>query len=139
MALGRQDCSLSKRMTALRTKGTVNGDLADLTLAAYAVGADEVTKAGKVPSSARLFVSEVKERLPQYSALVRRNPEQGGGVQTVGARLQPPVVTLSVTSPFGSRRHPLTGVTKLHTGVDFDAPQGLRCRRPGAGWWSSRA
>ncbi|MGX1298773.1 murein DD-endopeptidase MepM/ murein hydrolase activator NlpD [Streptomyces albogriseolus] len=126
MALGRQDCSLSKRMTALRTKGTVNGDLADLTLAAYAVGADEVTKAGKVPSSARLFVSEVRERLPQYSALVRRNPEQGGGVQTVGARLQPPVVTLSVTSPFGSRRHPLTGVTKLHTGVDFDAPQGAQ-------------
>ncbi|MEV5366083.1 hypothetical protein AB0L12_25490 [Streptomyces cellulosae] len=99
MALRRQDCSLSKRMTTLRTKGTVNGDLADLTLAAYAVGVDEVAEAGKVPSSARLFVTEVKKRLPQYSALVRRNPEQQGGAPAAGARLQSPVVTLSVTSP----------------------------------------
>ncbi|MEU0914700.1 M23 family metallopeptidase [Streptomyces althioticus] len=126
MALGRQDCSLAKRMTTLRTKGAVNGDLADLTLAAYAVGVDEVAEAGQVPPSARLFVTEVKKRLPQYSALVRRNPEQEAGVQAAGARLQHPVVTLSVTSPFGSRKHPLTGVTKLHTGVDFDAPQGAQ-------------
>lgn len=126
MALGRQDCSLSKRMTTLRTKGAVNGDLADLTLAAYAVGVDEVAEAGKVPSSAHLFVTEVKKRLPQYSALVRRNPEQQGGAPAAGARLQPPVAVLSVTSPFGSRKHPLTGVTKLHTGVDFDAPQGAQ-------------
>ncbi|MET8595608.1 M23 family metallopeptidase [Streptomyces althioticus] len=126
MALGRQDCDLSKRMTALRTKGAVNGDLADLTLAAYAVGVDEVAEAGKVPASARLFVTEVKQRLPQYSALVRRNPEQEAGVQAGSTRLQHPVVTLSVTSPFGSRKHPLTGVTKLHTGVDFDAPQGAQ-------------
>ncbi|WP_431040341.1 M23 family metallopeptidase [Streptomyces sp. P9-1] len=126
MALGRQDCDLSKRMTALRTKGAVNGDLADLTLAAYAVGVDEVAEAGKVPASARLFVTEVKQRLPRYSALVRRNPEQEAGVQAGSTRLQHPVVTLSVTSPFGSRKHPLTGVTKLHTGVDFDAPQGAQ-------------
>ncbi|MER7710263.1 M23 family metallopeptidase [Streptomyces werraensis] len=126
MALGRQDCSLSQQMTALRTEGTVNGDLADLTLAAYAVGSDEVAESGTVPSSALLFVTEVKKRLPRYSALVRRNPEQEGGVQTAGARLQQPVVTLSVTSPFGSRKHPLTGVTKLHTGVDFHAPQGAQ-------------
>ncbi|MEU6337695.1 hypothetical protein ABZ839_25215 [Streptomyces cellulosae] len=92
MALGRQDCSLSKQMTTLRTKGAVNGDLADLTLAAYAVGVDEVVEAGKVPSSARLFVTEVKKRLPQYNALVRRNPEhEDGGAPAAGARLQPPV------------------------------------------------
>ncbi|MDN3270942.1 M23 family metallopeptidase [Streptomyces sp. MA15] len=122
MALGRQDCSLSKQMTGLRTKGTVNGDLAELTLAAYAVGVDEVARAGGVPSPARLFVAEVKKRLPQYSALVARNPEQGSD-QAADARMQAPVATLYVTSPFGSRAHPLTGVTKLHTGVDFDAPQ----------------
>ncbi|WP_252541708.1 M23 family metallopeptidase [Streptomyces sp. RO-S4] len=125
MALGRRDCSLAEKMTALRTKGAINGDVADLTLAAYAAGADEVTKAGKVPPSARDFVTEVRKRLPQYDALVKQNPEQESG-QAAGPLLQPPVATLTVTSPFGTRRHPLTGVTKLHTGIDFDAPQGAQ-------------
>ncbi|MFI8205523.1 M23 family metallopeptidase [Streptomyces sp. NPDC085937] len=125
MALGRRDCSLAEKMTALRTKGTINGDVADLALAAYAAGADEVTKAGKVPASARGFVTEVRKRLPQYDALVQQNPEQESG-QAAGPLLQPPVATLNVTSPFGTRRHPLTGVTKLHTGIDFDAPQGAQ-------------
>lgn len=125
MALGRQDCSLAEKMTALRTEGTVNGDVADLTLAAYAAGTDQVEKAGKVPDAARAFVTEVKERLPRYDALVRKNPGQEGG-RAAGALLTPPVTTLAVTSPFGSRAHPLTGVTKLHTGVDFGAPQGAQ-------------
>lgn len=125
MALGRQDCSLAEKMTALRTKGTVNGDLADLTLAAYAVGPDEVKEAGKVPAGARAFVAEVRKRLPQYDALVRQNPEQENG-PAAGALLAAPVTTPTVTSPFGSRAHPLTGVTKLHTGVDFAAPQGAQ-------------
>ncbi|MEU6102078.1 M23 family metallopeptidase [Streptomyces flaveolus] len=125
MALGRQDCSLAEQVTALRTKGAVSGDVADLTLAAYTAGVPEVGKAGKVPVSARAFVLEVEKRLPRYDALVLRNPEQGGA-QVSGALLGPPVTTLSVTSPFGSRTHPLTKVTKLHTGVDFGAPQGAQ-------------
>ncbi|WP_318216143.1 M23 family metallopeptidase [Streptomyces sp. SCL15-6] len=125
MALGRQDCSLAEKMTALRTKGAVSGDVADLTLAAYTAGVYEVRKAGKVPVSARAFVSEVKKRLPRYDALVLQNPEQDSA-QVSGALLRPPVSTLTVTSPFGSRVHPLTKVTKLHTGVDFGAPQGAR-------------
>lgn len=125
MALGRRDCSLAEDVTALRTKGRISGSVADLTLAAYAVGTEEVTKAGKVPKAARAFVADVKDRLPQYESLVRSNPEkQDGRVST--ALLQPPVTTLTVTSPFGTRQHPLTGVTKLHTGVDFDAPQGAQ-------------
>ncbi|MFB4419803.1 M23 family metallopeptidase [Streptomyces sp. QL37] len=124
MALGRRDCSLAKKVTALRTKGTVNGDVADLTLAAYATGVDQVKEAGKVPAPARAFVADVKKRLPQYDALVRRNPEQNGPAS--GALLAPPVTTLTVTSSYGSRTHPLTGVTKLHTGVDFGAPQGAQ-------------
>ncbi|WP_107481789.1 M23 family metallopeptidase [Streptomyces sp. JHA26] len=125
MALGRKDCSLAKEVTALRTEGIVNGDLADLTLAAYRSGTDQVEKAGKVPAPARAFVAEVKKRLPQYDALVRQNPEQESG-RAPGALLVPPVTVLTVTSPFGSRSHPLTGVTKLHTGVDFGAPQGAQ-------------
>ncbi|MHC3467944.1 M23 family metallopeptidase [Streptomyces sp. 7R007] len=132
MALGRRDCSLAKKVTGLRTKGTVNGDLADLTLAAYTAGPDAVAKAGQVPGSARAFVREVKARLPQYDALVQRNPEQNDGRSTA-AWLSPPVATMTVTSPFGSRKHPLTGVTKLHTGVDFGAPAGAQVSAARAG------
>ncbi|MEU1217065.1 M23 family metallopeptidase [Streptomyces sp. NPDC005791] len=122
MALGRQDCSLAKKVIALRTKGSVNGDVADLTLAAYTVGTEQVEEAGKVPAPARAFVTDVKKRLPQYDALVRGNPGQESG-QASGALLAAPVTTLTVSSQFGSRTHPLTGVTKLHTGIDFSAPQ----------------
>ncbi|MCX4555872.1 peptidoglycan DD-metalloendopeptidase family protein [Streptomyces phaeochromogenes] len=126
MALGRQDCSLAEKVTDLRTEGTVSGDLVDLTLAAYTAGTDSVKRAGRVPADARTFLKQVKARLPRYEALVRRTPEQNGGGQNASAVLTPPVSTLTVTSSFGSRTHPLTGVTKLHTGVDFGAPQGAQ-------------
>jgi murein DD-endopeptidase MepM/ murein hydrolase activator NlpD len=125
MALGRQDCSLAEKVTDLRTEGTVSGSLVDLTLAAYTVGTDTVKRAGRVPAGARPFLDQVKDRLPRYDALVRRTPDQNGG-QNATAVLTPPVSTLTVTSSFGSRTHPLTGVTKLHTGVDFGAPQGAQ-------------
>ncbi|WP_443080127.1 peptidoglycan DD-metalloendopeptidase family protein [Streptomyces sp. P9-A2] len=123
MALGRYDCSLAKEVTDLRTKGTVSGNLVDLTLAAYEVGTDAVARTGHVPTGAHPFLEKVKERLPRYDALVRQNPDAADERNT-SAILAPPAGTLTVTSPFGSREHPLTGVTKLHTGVDFGAPQG---------------
>ena len=122
MALGRQDCSLARKVTELRTDGTVNGDLVDLTLAAYAVGIPEVTEAGRVPAGAGAYLSEVKELLPRYEVFDRETPTGG----SASAILAPPVTTLVITSPYGSRQHPLTGVTKLHTGVDFGAPQGAQ-------------
>ncbi|MDX2548518.1 M23 family metallopeptidase [Streptomyces sp. WI04-05B] len=121
MALGRQDCSLARKITDLRTEGTVNGELVDLTLAAYAVGIHEVTAAGRVPAGARAYLAEVRELLPRYEAFDREPPTGGGPASAI---LAAPVSTLVVTSPYGSRQHPLTGVTKLHTGVDFGAPQG---------------
>lgn len=125
MALGRQDCSLAAKVTELRTEGTVSGDLVDLTLAAYAVGEDAVASAGRVPARARTYLGEVKSRLAGYEGL--DHEETGDGTeQSAGAVLSPPVSTRTVTSPFGSRKHPLTGVTKLHTGVDFGAAQGAQ-------------
>ncbi|WP_105972485.1 M23 family metallopeptidase [Streptomyces geranii] len=121
MALGRQDCSLARQITDLRTEGTVNGELVDLTLAAYAVGIREVTEAGRVPAGARTYLAEVKGLLPRYETF-DQEPVTGGG--PADAILTAPVSTLVITSPYGSRQHPLTGVTKLHTGVDFAAPQG---------------
>ncbi|MET7457862.1 M23 family metallopeptidase [Streptomyces sp. NPDC005574] len=125
MALGRQDCSLAGKVTDLRTDGTVNGDLVDLTLAAYAQGTGAVIEAGRVPPDARVYVTEVKALLPRYRAADQET--SGGGTATAtGGVLVAPLNALTVTSPFGSRVHPLTGVTKLHTGVDFAAAQGTR-------------
>ena len=133
MALCRQYCSLARKVTDLRTDGTVNGDLVDLTLAAYAVGTDAVAKAGRVPAGAKTYLAEVRALFAKYEEFDREDP--GGG--TPGARadavLAPPVTTLTITSPYGSRKHPLTGVTKLHTGVDFGAPQGARVSAARAG------
>ncbi|MER7053640.1 M23 family metallopeptidase [Streptomyces sp. NPDC000351] len=125
MALGRQDCSLAEKVTELRTEGRVNGDLVDLTLAAYSSGTDSVTKAGRVPPTAETYLAEVEALLPRYEALDRADPGGGAG-GAFGALLAAPVSELTISSPYGSREHPLTGVTKLHTGVDFAAPQGAQ-------------
>ncbi|MEU1457068.1 M23 family metallopeptidase [Streptomyces avermitilis] len=125
MALARQDCAVAKEVTVLRTRGTVTGDLLDLTLAAYTVGTDSVTGAGRVPAQARTYLTEVKALFARYETFDRA--ESGNsGTQKASGVLAPPVTTLVITSPFGSREHPLTGVTKLHTGVDFAAPQGAQ-------------
>ncbi|MFD8903019.1 M23 family metallopeptidase [Streptomyces ardesiacus] len=125
MALGRRDCSLAGKVTELRTEGRINGDLVELTLAAYAVGPDAVTEAGRVPAAAKTYLAEVQALLPRYEALDREDSGSGAG-GAAGALLTAPVSPLTITSPFGSREHPLTGVTKLHTGVDFAAPQGTQ-------------
>ncbi|WP_217168101.1 M23 family metallopeptidase [Streptomyces sp. AC512_CC834] len=125
MALGRRDCSLAGKMTELRTEGRINGDLVELTLAAYAAGEDAVTKAGRVPAQAKTYLDEVQALIPRYLAL-DRDDSGGGAGGAAGALLTAPVSPLTITSPFGSREHPLTGVTKLHTGVDFAAPQGAQ-------------
>ncbi|MFF3846622.1 M23 family metallopeptidase [Streptomyces sp. NPDC002328] len=121
MALGRKDCSLAQKVTDLRTEGTVTGDLVDLTLAAYAVGTDTVLRAGRVPDGALTYLAEVKRLLPRYEVFDKEPPSEAGPASAI---LAAPVTALTVTSPYGSRQHPLTGVTKLHTGVDFAAPQG---------------
>ncbi|CAM5553686.1 Peptidoglycan DD-metalloendopeptidase family protein OS=Streptomyces tendae OX=1932 GN=GUR47_05730 PE=4 SV=1 [Streptomyces tendae] len=125
MALGRRDCSLAEKVTELRTEGRINGELVELTLAAYAVGPDAVTEAGKTPAAAKTYLGEVQGLLPRYQALDRED-SGGGAAGAAGALLTAPVSPLTITSPYGSREHPLTGVTKLHTGVDFAAPQGAQ-------------
>lgn len=50
-----------------------------------------------------------------------------------GAALDWPVVPPVVTSPFGMRVHPVTGIHKLHDGTDFRAPCGTPVRAAAAG------
>ena len=47
--------------------------------------------------------------------------------------LRTPVSGAHLTSGFGMRRHPLLGYTKMHTGVDFGAPNGTAIHAAGDG------
>ncbi|MFE1151058.1 M23 family metallopeptidase [Streptomyces albidoflavus] len=125
MALGRWDCALAERMTESRTRGTVNGDLLDLTLAAYDQDETAVTKAGRVPPKALPYVRKAKQLARQYAQFdTAPAPLPGAEGPPRDGYLHRPLRTTTLSSPFGTRQHPLSGVTKLHTGVDFPAPQG---------------
>ncbi|MFD6153312.1 M23 family metallopeptidase [Streptomyces sp. NPDC060243] len=124
MALGRQDCALADEVTEARTSGTVNGDLLDLTLAAYTRSTAEVTKAGKVPAKATAYVKKIEKLAKHYKTFDKGDASPGQGAAPTSAVLAWPSATHSVSSPYGTREHPLTHVTKLHTGVDFPAAQG---------------
>jgi murein DD-endopeptidase MepM/ murein hydrolase activator NlpD len=60
-----------------------------------------------------------------------------GGLPGASSPVQPGVLSRPVggpvTSPFGMRVHPITGVTKLHTGTDFGVPCGTPIRAARAG------
>ena len=49
------------------------------------------------------------------------------------ALLRTPVSGARLTSGFGMRKHPLLGYSKMHTGVDFGAPQGTPIHAAGSG------
>ncbi|MFF8566613.1 M23 family metallopeptidase [Streptomyces albidoflavus] len=134
MALGGWDCALAERMTELRTRGTLNGDLLDLTLAAYDQDEDAVTKAGRVPKTALPYVRKAKQLARQYAQFdTAPSPLPGAGAPPRDGYLHRPLRTTTLSSAFGTREHPLSGVTKLHTGVDFPAPQGTPVTAAGPG------
>ena len=74
-----------------------------------------------------LKAAEYKEWLATYVPTTRPSgtdttpstqaPSSSGWVKPLSGRL-------NVTSPFGMRVHPVTGVYKMHEGVDLSAPQG---------------
>ncbi|MFF0746968.1 M23 family metallopeptidase [Streptomyces sp. NPDC004111] len=133
MALGRQDCALAAGMTRLRTRGTVAGELLDLTLAARSVGEKAVADAGRVPDAARAHVRRVGKLAAQYTAFDKAAPLPGAEAAPRQGYLHWPLRTTTVSSAYGTRKHPLSGVTKLHTGVDFAADRGVPVGAAGPG------
>lgn len=133
MALGRWDCALAERMTQLRTRGTVSGELLDLTLAAYTRDEEAVAAAGRVPAKALPYVRKVRQLTRQYNEFDTAAALPGAEGPPRQGYLHWPVRPTSLSSAYGTRTHPLSGVTKLHTGVDFPGAQGTPVTAAGQG------
>ena len=70
----------------------------------------------------------------RLAALARKDRKSGGkgaGGDSGGTLSRP--VSGAITSPYGMRRHPITGVYKLHDGTDFSASCGTPIRAAAAG------
>lgn len=68
--------------------------------------------------------------------------ESGGGFTGNGGSMSLPVSGARISSPYGYRIHPISGVKKLHTGTDFAVSTGTNVHAADSGsvivaeWWS---
>lgn len=70
-------------------------------------------------------IDEYNEALKLVNQQILALAQQGLSTQYIGGVLEWPVPGYSkISSPYGMRVHPITGVYKLHTGVDISAPMG---------------
>ena len=104
-----------------------------------------VGERAKARNSAAAIKREDEKRLRQLereraslnarlAALARKDRKSGGrGAGGDGGGTLSRPVSGPVTSPYGMRRHPITGVYKLHDGTDFRAGCGTPIRAAAAG------
>ncbi len=70
-------------------------------------------------------IEEYQEQVAQIEKEIRVLALKSISAKYVGGTMAWPVPGYTrITSPFGMRTHPITGVYKLHTGVDIGAPMG---------------
>ena len=70
-------------------------------------------------------IDEYNQRFAQINAEILQIARDGIDTQYIGGELAWPVPGYTrISSQYGMRTHPITGVYKLHTGVDISAPMG---------------
>ncbi|MCM3701111.1 murein hydrolase activator EnvC [Paenibacillus macerans] len=91
----------------------------------------------------RAALEKEKNKLKAAQVYTYRKSSSGsGGFKGNGGEFGLPVNGARISSGYGTRIHPITGVKKKHTGVDFAAPQGtdIHAAEDGvvivAEWWS---
>ena len=70
-------------------------------------------------------IDEYNQRFHEINSQILELAQQGLDTKYIGGELAWPVPGYTrITSKYGMRTHPITGVYKLHTGVDVGAPMG---------------
>ncbi len=70
-------------------------------------------------------IAEYQKALKELENQIAEVSIDSAAVDYVGGIMRWPIPGYSrITSPFGMRTHPITGVYKLHTGMDIGAPKG---------------
>ena len=85
-----------------------------------------VSKLSEQEKEIQTKIDEYTKRFEEINAeILQLASEQGFNAQYIGGELAWPVPGYTrITSQYGMRTHPITGVYKLHTGVDIGAPMG---------------
>ncbi|WP_018749958.1 murein hydrolase activator EnvC family protein [Paenibacillus sanguinis] len=91
----------------------------------------------------RAALEKEKNKLKAAQVYTYRKKSNGsGGFKGNGGSMSVPVSGARLSSNYGTRIHPITGVRKKHTGVDMAAPQGTDIHAAEGGvvivaeWWS---
>ncbi|MEP6761959.1 MAG: M23 family metallopeptidase [Sporichthyaceae bacterium] len=123
------DVTLRAQQAEESVRSLVSQQRSALAAARAARAGDEARLAGLHAESSRLSVLLAQRARALLGA--------AGGIPGGSTPVQPGLfarpVSGPVTSPFGMRVHPITGVTKLHTGTDFGAACGTPIHAARAG------
>ncbi|MEF2968128.1 peptidoglycan DD-metalloendopeptidase family protein [Paenibacillus sp. M1] len=90
----------------------------------------------------RAALEKEKNKLKAAQVYAYKKSSSSGGFKGSGGSMQVPVDGARLSSNYGTRIHPITGVKKTHTGVDLAAPQGTDIHAAEGGvvivaeWWS---
>ncbi|MGH3457009.1 peptidoglycan DD-metalloendopeptidase family protein [Aeromicrobium sp.] len=103
------------------------GKRADARNSAAAIKRDDEEKLRELENER----ARLNARLAALAARDRKSGGRGSGGDGIGTLMRP--VGGAITSSYGMRRHPITGVYKLHDGTDFSAGCGTPIRAAAAG------
>lgn len=141
--LANYDTELLEDMKAQKDEIELSKKKLDKTREQYATIKQNQTKTAKILENTKIIrenyiaklseqEKEIQVKIDEYNARFNEvNKEilslalQGIDTQYIGGELAWPIPGYTrITSKFGMRTHPITGVYKLHTGVDVSAPAG---------------
>lgn len=84
-----------------------------------------IAKLSEEEKAKQAQIDEYNQALAQINSQILQLAQEGIDTQYIGGELAWPTPGYTrINSPYGMRVHPITGVYKLHTGVDIGAPMG---------------